>query len=504
MKALKNISLSLLTGIILAISWPETANQAWLIFIAFAPLFFAIDKTQNWRAVFLYSFLSFIVWHLLTVWWMWYSTPIGSLSAWIINSMLMAGIISLAKFSSNRLKWITFEIILAFYWLAFEIFHLYWDLKWPWMYLGHAFANHTEWIQWYEYLGVYGGGFWVIISNGLIFRLLKDPGLIPKKVYPLILTLTIILGPIFYSYTLLKKDLSNDSSIKVSIVQPNVDTYTEKFNAIPPLQQSEMIIEMLINADSNSIIILPETAIPESFNKTDPYPKSVDTLLKFAKINSLKIIGGFYTKDKNNSYNSVCLIEDGLIKATRNKIKLLAYAEQIPFDYISVFWSQIVHKKGGIAESFGVDEQAKVFTLDDSQKLGTLICFESVFPDITAEMCRNGAQALFIITNDDWWQDSPGYRQHFAYARIKAIENRKWIARSANTGISGIINNKGEIITSSGFKEKCVLKSDIELHQKNTFFCKNEKHFRIVIISLSVILIISSLLKRVKSNTRSI
>lgn len=493
MKLSKNILLCQATGILLSIAWPEIGNQSWLIFGAFVPLFFVIHNNSNWRSVFLYSFLSFFLWHLISNWWMWYSTPIGSLSAWLINSMLMALVIIAAKFSFIKLKRIPFEIILAFYWLSFEIFHLYWDFKWPWMNLGHAFANHTAWIQWYEFLGVYGGGFWVIVTNGLLYRLLRKQVLFFKKIHLVVPIIVSILGPIIFSYSLLTNDLSKESSIKVSIVQPNVDTYKEKFDDLSPLLQSEMIIEMLANADSNSLIILPETAIPESFNTNETPPKSIDTLLSFTRKNHLKIIGGFYTQDEKKSYNSVCFIEDGEIKASRNKIKLLAYAEQIPFDFISDYWSQLVHEQGGISQSFGVDDQVKVFSLNDSLKIGALICFESVFADITSEISRNGAQLLFIITNDDWWLDSPGHRQHFAYARIKAIENRKWIARSANTGISGIINAKGEIISHTKYREQILLNGIIHLNQNRTLFMIYEKHLRVSILSLSMLILFASI-----------
>lgn len=432
---------------------------------------------------------------------MWPSTAVGSLSAWIINSILMALVISLSKFSFEKIKRIPFEIILAFYWLGFEIFHLSWDLKWPWMNLGHVFANHTEWIQWYEYTGVYGGTFWVIVTNGILFRIIKQINIFlfafsqkkSKKLIVLFFILTgIIVVPFIISKHLYHQELDNSAPLEVSIVQPNIDTYTEKFDTLSPLQQSKNLIQQIEKLDSNSIIILPETSIPESFYISGSVPKSIDTLLEFSQKNHLKIIGGFYTKDEKNLYNSACFIEDGVIKESRNKIKLLAYAEKIPFDFISKKWSQWVHEQGGIAKSYGTDESAKVFTVDDSIRIGTLICFESVFSDITSEICRNGAQTLFIITNDDWWYDTPGHRQHFAYARIKAIETQKWIARSANTGISGIINPQGEIIQSSEYRKKTIINGKVYLNDKQSFFVSYEKQLRIFIIAISSILFLSS------------
>jgi apolipoprotein N-acyltransferase len=503
MTVLKNIRLSLLTGLLLALSWPEIGNQAWLVFVAFIPLFFVIENSRNWRAGFLYSFLSFFLWHLLTVWWMWYSTPIGSLSAWLINSMMMAGVISFAKFSDRKLKWVPFEIILSIYWLTFEFIHLYWDLKWPWMNLGHVFANHTNWIQWYAYTGVYGGAFWVFVVNGLTFRFISKWKVFTQKASvniaasPLLaLALLFIIGPISVSMYLKKQKPVYSKSIHVLLVQPNVDTYTEKFDGLTPLQQSEHMMGMLENADTNALVILPETAVPEFFNLDSIIPESIDTLLKFSRENQLKIIGGFSIKDQHHSYNSACLIEEGGITETRNKIKLLTFAEHIPFGYISDYWSHLVHKQGGIANSYGVDDEAQIFSFGKEIKLGTLICFESVFSDIAAEMCRKGAQAFIIITNDDWWGNSPGYRQHFSYARIKAIENRRYVARAANTGMSGVIDAYGTILSSSNYKETQAILSEIKLNATITFFSTFERYIRYSIAIFALIFALVSWLKR--------
>ncbi len=505
MNVIKNIVLSITSGVFLALSWPEIGHQAWVVFIAFIPLIFAIEKTRNWRSAFLYSFLSFFIWHLLTVWWMWYSTPIGSLSAWLINSMMMAGVVSFTSFSSRKLKFIPFEILLSFYWLTFEFIHLYWDLKWPWMNLGHVFANHIQWIQWYAYTGVYGGVFWVIVANGLIFRVifklkLSDQKASLKKQAASLFALSaiIIFSPIFLSQYLMNQNLDYSKTLNVLLVQPNVNTYAEKFNGLSTFQQSEHIIEMLENTDTNTIVILPETAIPEFFKLDSIYPKSIDTLLEFSKEKNLKILGGFSTKDQNYSYNSACYIEDGKIKESRNKIKLLAFAEKIPFGYISEYWSHMIHKQGGIASSYGVDSEAKIFSLAKQTKLGTLICFESVFSDITAEMSRKGAQAFIIITNDDWWENSPGHRQHFAYARIKAIENRKYIARAANTGISGVIDPFGNILYASNYRKTLAIPSEIQLNSTLTFFSANERTIRYSIVIFAIFLALASCFKRSK------
>lgn len=494
------ILLAILSGLLLGFSWPEITEQTWLIFFAFVPLYFLMDSTkkENWRSLFLYSFLSFIIWHLLSVYWMVYSTVIGSISAWVINGFLMSSIISLSLFAKSKLKRIPIEIILSFFWLSFEIMHLFWGLSWPWMNLGNVFANKTEWIQWYEYTGIYGGGFWILITNGLIYRLLKFLFNLQysKASIAFTSTLVFISLPLLLSYHLLNQKHPSQQSIEISVLQPNIDTYTEKFNGLTPLEQTEKIIRQLNNQNTTQLIVLPETAIPENFDLRDKkYHESIAQLLKWSEENHKQIIGGFYSKDSLN-YNSALFLEEGEIISARHKQKLLPFGESMPFDWFYKVFQDQIEKDGGNTIGFGRDREARVFGLEPLAQIGTLICFESAFPDITSEMVRKGAQILLVITNDDWWRDTPGHRQHFAYSRLRAIENRRFIARSANTGISGFIDDRGRVLQSSNYKTEAILTEECQLNSSITFFSKYESAYRYIITIISLTLILMSLLKK--------
>ncbi|NPD83143.1 apolipoprotein N-acyltransferase [Lentimicrobium sp. L6] len=497
------IALALISGLLLGISWPEITEHSWLVVFAFVPLYYLIDKTQNgnWKNLFLLSFLSFIVWHLLSVYWMIHSTVIGSISAWIINAFLMASVISFGHFTKQKLKKVPIEIILSFYWLSFEIMHLFWSLSWPWMDLGNVFANNPNWIQWYEYTGIYGGAFWILIINGLIFRFIKsllNQKYIKTSIFFVSTSLVISL-PLLLSYHLLNQETPPTQSIEISVIQPNIDTYIEKFNGMTPLAQSERIIHQLNSKKTAPLIVLPETAIPENFDVSKKnYPKSISKLLKWTKTHHKQLIGGFYSKDSLN-YNSALYLEEGEIISTRHKQKLLPFGESMPFDWFYQVFQKQIEKDGGNSASFGRDQEARVFDLASAGKIGTLICFESAFPDITSEMARKGAQILLVITNDDWWQDTPGHRQHFAYSRLRAIENRRFIARSANTGISGFIDEKGNILQSTKYKTTDILSQKCQLISNITFFSQNESKIRYFIISIAFLIFLMSMKKYHKS-----
>lgn len=501
------IALALMSGILFGLSWPEISEQSWLVFFAFVPLFYLLEKTKkgNWRSLFLLSLLSFLIWHLLSVYWMIHSTVIGSISAWIINAFLMSTVVSLSFFTKQKLRSLPIEIILSFYWLSFEIMHLFWALSWPWMNLGNVFANNIEWIQWYEYTGIYGGSFWIILCNGLVYRLIKSifqQQYIKSSTY-FISVLLLISLPLSLSHYLLDKYNPPDQSIKITVVQPNIDTYTEKFTGMTPLAQSEKIIHQLNKQNTAKLIVLPETAIPENFNiDIIPFPESIQKLLSFSKENRRSIIGGFYTKDKW-TYNSALFIDEGEIQQMRHKQKLLPFGESMPFDWFYTVFQKQIEKDGGNTIGFGKDKEARIFDIDQDGEIGALICFESVFPDITSEMVRKGAQILLVLTNDDWWRKTPGHQQHFAYSRLRAIENRRYIVRSANTGISGFIDSKGHVLKSSSYKTVDILSMKCQLYAKMTFFSRQEVKIRFFILFFALFFFSISLLKKVSLCSKS-
>ena len=144
---------------------------------------------------------------------------------------------------------------------------------------------------------------------------------------------------------------------------------------------------------------------------------------------------------------------------------------------------------GGSTGSLGPQPEPTVFTDLDSVKVGAAICYESIFGEWIAGYVKKGAQALFIITNDGWWGDTPGYRQHLQYGRLRAIETRRSIARSANTGTSCFVNQRGDILQPTPWWEASVIKQTINLNDKITFYTRFGDYISKVAILLSFVLI---------------
>ena len=167
---MKKIFAAFLTGLLLAFSWPEIGASP-IIFFAFVPLLMLEDKSKN--GIFGYSYIAFLVFNIITTYWVWNATPAGAIFAFLINSLLMTIAIYafhfIKKTSNNRLGYLAFIVC----WLTFEYLHLNWDLSWPWLTLGNVFAKSISFVQWYEYTGVLGGSFWVLVINIFVFRVVK-------------------------------------------------------------------------------------------------------------------------------------------------------------------------------------------------------------------------------------------------------------------------------------------------------------------------------------------
>ena len=179
MKNITKISLALLSGLLIAASWPTHGFTA-LIFIAFVPLIFLQDNSQQTTDnshrdnIFWLSFLTFLVWNSLTTWWVWNSTPAGSIAMILLNSTFMATTFWLYHFTRTKVfhnKGGFFLLILFF--LAFEYLHLNWQLNWPWLNIGNVFSHKHSWVQWYEFTGTAGGTIWVLLANILAYKCLQ-------------------------------------------------------------------------------------------------------------------------------------------------------------------------------------------------------------------------------------------------------------------------------------------------------------------------------------------
>jgi len=506
--------LSISSAILLWCSWPVD-GWIWLVFIAFVPLLYLENALlkANCKSykVFIWSYLTFLFWNVLCTWWIKNASLGGAAMAIFANALVMSLFFQFYHHLRKNYRASLFMFIPI--WLSFEYLHFHWDLAWPWLSLGNVFANHIYWIQWYEFTGMEGGTLWILLVNVMVCKFLNHSIQNSTFTYrPIIRIILYVLIPILISYYLFHNYKEVENPIEIVIVQPNIDPYNEKFGAMSSRDQVDSFIHLAEEKISNktTLVIGPETALPWSIwqHELEEHP---DVLLLKEFLNKhphISILIGASTnkiyfpedqksktarklRDENlyyDSYNSALLLQYQKPIQVYHKSRLVPGVEKMPFPALLGFLENYALDMGGTSGSLGTEKEPKAFQVNPELKAVPAICYESVFGDYIASFVLNQCGLICVITNDGWWGDTPGYKQHLSYARLRAIENRRVIARSANTGISAFINQKGEILQSTQWWEKSVLKSDVNINEELTFYVRHPA----LIYKLAVLFLVSS------------
>ncbi len=522
MKKYKLILLSFLSGLLFSISWPANGFPG-ILFIAVIPLLFIEEYISNNRdkfhrfSIFTYTFIAFFTWNLLTIYWIWNSTIFGGVAAILFNSFLMALVFQVYHWVKKNIYSPHSYFSLIFLWTSYEYLVHNWVLNWPWLGLGNGFASYPKWVQWYEYTGIFGGTLWILIINILIYKLIvsivntkRKKILIGKSV----LIILMLFLPLIFSFKMYNNYEEMVHPVNVVVVQPNFDPYTEQYT-VPPAEVIDRNLDLAISKidSTTQFIVSPESAIQEDiWERRLEYSGSLNHLKSFIDgYPYLTIIIGASTfkeyhegeeltptvrkfsrhEGYYDAYNTVFILDTADITKWYHKSKLTPGVESMPFTKYFKFVEKLAIDLGGTIGTLGTDADRKVFnTIYDSLKVAAIICYESAYGEWTAEFARNGANLIFVVTNDGWWGNTPGHRQHFTFSRLRAIETRRSIARSANTGISGFINQRGDIIQSTGYWEPAVIKATINANWEKTFYVKSGDYLARISAFVAVLLIL--------------
>ena len=382
------------------------------------------------------------------------------------------------------------------FWIAYEYLHQTWDLAFPWMNLGNGFAQSHYLVQWYEYTGVYGGTYWVLMSNILVFETYRafKAGAAQKRRFTLaaraiahaLIPIIISLG-IYFTYN------EKTNPANVVVVQPNIDPY-EKFGSLPVSLQIEKMIRLSdsLGQANTEYFIWPETAISkgteEKSIRQDPNFAAIQKFLSAYKNgNLLSGIESYTLYDSARTltarydersrlyfdvFNAAVLIENSPKVQFYHKSKLVPGVEQTPFSSSLSFLKPAFAAFGGSSGSYGKQKEPSVFYSQSGIGSAPVICYESIWGEYVAEYVNKGAQFIAIITNDGWWGNTSGKDQHLQYAKLRAIETRRWVVRSANTGISAFINQRGDIVQQTKWWVAGAIKADINLNEEISFYVK--------------------------------
>lgn len=427
----------------------------------------------------------------------------------LINSTLF--FLSQKIFTKEKSFWL-FPVI----WVTGEYLLTLTDLKFPWLTLGHGLAKFTIFIQIADIVGAFGLSLIILYINLLIFFGLKHFYLYKKYFLKyFLIAATLFLFVFIYGSIKLSEKSHPQKSIKVGVIQPNLDPW-DKWES-GGLQE---ILEIYLNLSEKcarqnaQLIIWPETALPV-YLLSGSYSDILDSIYSFLRNNQVYLLTGMpdfvihygnvpddskLSREGNfhySTFNSVLLFNPNSYDVQRyGKIHLVPLGEKVPFVDALPFLADWFRWGVGLS-GWNVGKDTTVFTFkveNDSVKIAGLVCYESVFPDFVTHFVNKGAQFITVVTNDSWYGNSSGPYQHKEFAALRAVENRRAVVRSANGGISCLINKFGITVTETEMFTRTYFVTDVPLDEEVTFYTKYPLIIPILSSSLSLWIIAANIL----------
>jgi len=431
----KNIFLSILSGLLLAL--PFSSGRLWIIaWLAFVPLFFALCNKSKLQAFLLAYLCGFVFWWL-AIYWLVHVTFIGTFVL-ILYLDLYFGVFGLFLSTMNyELRTMNYLFVPSA-WVLLEYLRSYLFTGFPWGLIGFSQYKNLPIIQIADIVGSWGVSFLVLLVNVVFYLALRKH----LKLRILLICVCILFLSLAYGFYRLncKSNLHcNKELLRVSVVQGNIpqDLKWDK-QAAANILNNYIALTRVAAKDGPSLIIWPEASVPAFWDQA-----SVDT--QFAQIFSLvnqlntSLLVGAVSRSGAAYFNSALFI-DNLGRPARiyNKLHLVPFGEYVPFKNTFPFLQTIV--------PIGDIEPGREYTIfRQPANFSVLICFEDLFPELSREFIKRGARFLVNITNDAWYKQGSAPYQHFAASVFRAVENRVYLVRAANTGISGFIDPFGRL-----------------------------------------------------------
>ena len=543
---------SALSGVLWTLAWPGVGGLFPLAFVAWLPMLHAEHlhdlRTRGRRRAFApYAMLGLFIWNASTTWWLgavqepWATRLLSGGFPMVGNTLLMALPWVLRRFVKHTLGGRAGAYAFLLSWLVFERLHHDWDLQWPWLTLGNVFAEHPAWVQWYEVTGALGGSLWVLGVNLLLYRswgLFRTSDEVRSRKVALASLGVVFLLPLGASLVRHATLQERGRPLEVVVVQPNIDPYREKFGGIDPLDQLDRMLEQAASliTDSTRLVVFPETALQENATVSGAAggslrlhglwendleaSRSVQRIRAFladkpgvtvlagmssaylfppgrSLTSTARRLGG--TDRHYEAYNAALMVQSGEPVQVYHKSKLVAGVEKLPFESLLGSLEYLSIDMGGTTGSLGVQEERAVLSSADGRvAVAPVICYESVFGDHVAPHVVNGASLIAIMTNDGWWGESPGYRQHLAYGRLRAIETRRDIARSANTGTSCFIDQRGDLHQRTDWWVPAAIRGTVHANGELTFFVRHGDQVGRTAFLLLPLLVLYAMVRRVR------
>ncbi len=503
--------LALLSGFLLALSFPDT-NLYPLAWFAFIPLFFAI-RSQNPPKAFLLAWLTALVYFCGTLYWVTISLQFyGGISPFV-STLVMLLLVAYLSLYLGLFAWILQYIskehekgLLLFapaLWVVLEWLKGHLLTGFPWASLAYSQSDFLPMIQIADFGSLYSVGFvMMLVNRALYLTILKkiDHSFFIQSISwkSIAFALSIFFCALFYGFFRLSQPMTNGETIRVSVIQGNI-AQNQKWDQAFKDQTTQTYVDLSLSTLKNNgnrpdLIVWPEAATPFIFG-TEHATEAL--FQEFVHDKKVHLLFGSPSLESRPSgeirlHNSAFLLSPEQVDISQyDKLHLVPFGEYIPMPNLLFFIDKLVQDIG----DFFPGTQATVFEIEN-KKIGTVICFEVIFPELVRRFVQNGASLMTTLSNDAWFGTSSAPTQHFSMVVFRAVENRVPFARAANTGISGFIDAQGHILHQSNLFVEATATSTLSLRQTETLYSQFGDFFAGFCAMITAILLLRSHFKR--------
>ena len=536
---------AILSAVLLELPFPLAGPMPpWRGIIAFfglAPLLWAIlaptESKRPYRRAFLIGYVCGILWYAANCYWI-YDTmrihggipPIGAAGILLLFSLVLGlyfGLFALAlKFIATRLGTGIALVAAPFLWTALDLAAARITCV-PWDQLGYSQVDNQSLNLFAPITGVYGITFILVAFNSIFARVILHP---PSRSLRLFGPLAVF--SILWAFLTAMPLAPSGTAATAVLIQPNLDVAADNRWNAPDLWNSHIadFKHLATQPDRSFIVGIPETGAPTlvpecftpcanpdlviwpeapAFSFFEADPRFTQTMSSMAQsLRAPLIIGGIGADEVNgnlNTFNSAMLwASDGSRIGRYDKIHLVPYGEYIPYRNLFFFAHQLTNQ----VSDFSRGTERKVFRIEDahgqSHRYGIFICYESVFADEIRQFAKNGAEVFVNISDDGWYGDTSAPWQHLNMARMRAIENRRWILRATNNGVTASIDPYGRVRQSIPRHTVGSLVAQYGFNSETTFYTRHGDVFAWLCAILSLGFVVFATNKRPEPKTGSV
>jgi apolipoprotein N-acyltransferase len=444
--------LAVVSGVLFALSFPDY-SVGWLAFVAFLPLLVAVVRARSgWQSFFLGWLSQTTAWLMMVPWVVRVMSHYGGLPyitgvlifiAMAIVLGLYGGLFALIgwrlRLGSGFGRW----SLVPLAWAAIEYARTYLLTGFPWNLIVTAIVDYTPLVQLDRFAGPYFVGAMIMLpATVAAWVLTQRPRGFQRM---LVVSALVIVMFVWWATGLVASKLivrpTGAPAHTAALLQPNIsqEMRWDEQNTLEIFQRMVEMTEQAIRGGAR-VVVWPESTVPLSFARTEFYRSSIEALS--ARFDVDIILGSVAEDDRDPGkiWNAAFLVSGGKTVGHYDKIRLVPFGEYVPLRKVLFFAEKLVRAVGEF--QFGTSDRP----LAGKFRYGPAICYEIVYPQITRAQVRNGAGVLVTITNDAWYDGTSAPRQHLQQARLRAIEDDRYVLRAGTTGISALINPAGEIV----------------------------------------------------------